>query len=641
MNVISLKGINKLGQPQTFYLPHEDNFPVILGTGRNAVVLLGRTTPDDSHPGNDFLAFKFLKNDINQQYANMIGQRFFKEAEQTRRFGQEQEYFVRYWGIGAIGDLARWSTKLPVAEEYFNDTDVHAQILRRFNLQGPFYILDLCQGSLHDILERDAPWIVSSKSYGAIHSYSQTLKEQSELAHDDITTLKTKYFSPDQTDLSLSGYAILNAFSEEPTANKIRNYAVLELFKNIVWTVFQLHENELTHRDLKPGNLFVRHGIGKRGFRKIDFKLADLGYVADIRQLTRGDWSLQVDGWRNAGASNPGSIFYRAPEQIEPPFEVRVSIDAKEKHKVWIKGSKIIDIEKGDWLAIGDLFRDVDETDTDSQYVMPDMYESGVYKISLVEKPDQNSFLLTLEVNDGLQYDMEEDLQAHIIKLTGFHTDGFSLGSILYDLASGGKNPEAFFTYCLVRFHKGMGQIDYSVDNVMNVLAPDETGLTTKNGALPISKSKLTTSQKGKILLKVGKSDTIDVLVNSILSAFIDLDNNQLDEALDNYRFKKFPLVSDLLTDKRGQPIPADILEIIVKCMLRDIEGSYYDSHETEGFFAPKNIAAVKSIHRDVQELLGKSVNKLPNIFPAYFQENLLIKLKMFWGEPYHARLLD
>ncbi|MCP4339195.1 MAG: hypothetical protein GY799_09985 [Desulfobulbaceae bacterium] len=70
----------------------------------------------------------------------------------------------------------------------------------------------------------------------------------------------------------------------------------------------------------------------------------------------------------------------------------------------------------------------------------------------------------------------EEDLQAHIIKSTGFHTDGFSLGAILYDLISGGKNPEHFYTFCLAAYDRALqllGSRDVTTtEEVLNILSP-------------------------------------------------------------------------------------------------------------------------------------------------------------------------
>jgi serine/threonine protein kinase len=447
MNILKLKVVNERKKEDEYYMPLRDGRPIRLGTGRNAVVFLGWTSPEGpDDAGNKNIAFKFIKDDQNKQYARMSEMRFQIEAVQTREFGQMQGYFVNYLGLGFIenpGDLESIlppNIKLDKLKNKSDNEEPYHNIVEHYKLQGPFYALELCQGTLDDVFESNAPWSQAVEVYQSIDKYKNALGKQSGNVFDDISMIKEKFFKPEVHNSNCSGYDILNGFVESEEANKIRNYAVLELFSKIIYTVSQLHQNDgyLAHRDLKLGNIFLSHHADVTGFDQITFKLADLGFVTSIKNLSPRDWTLEIDNWRTPGALVPGSQFYRAPEQSRLPLEVRVSIDNNESKRAIIKGSKITNLEKGDYLVIGDYFGG----EGSPQEI----------KINDIKKASGNLFEITLE--QPVDLEEKKDLQAHIIKSTGFHTDGFSLGAILYDLVSGGKDPEEFYIYCLARYQK-------------------------------------------------------------------------------------------------------------------------------------------------------------------------------------------
>jgi serine/threonine protein kinase len=623
---LPIKVLNELKNSVTFYLPLQEGKPIRLGTGRNAVVFLGWTAPEETHTGIKYVAVKFLKNDINSQYARMTEIRFFTEAQKTEDFGQQMEFFVAYIGRGIIG-------KIDESQKYYfpgnmelvefeNKERDHVFIKNHFFLQGPFYVIELCQGTLHDIFEKDSPWSKAVRVYHATKIYASALFDEAKSRLEDVRLIKEKYMKTDDLE-NKSGYDILNSFMVKE-ADRVRNYAVLELFLKIVEKVYQLHEKGLTHRDLKLGNLFLKHPGAQVGFKKLDLKLADLGYVAEVTQLHRGDYSLETDGWRTPGALVPGSQFYRAPEQASLPIEVRVSVDT-DKTKVLIRGSKLVDVEKGDWLVIGDFFGGEDPKREK---------ERGLYKIIDREVVCRTSFRLTLNTKKGIKLAEEDDLQAHIIKSTSYHSDGFSLGAILYDLISGGKNPEDFYTYCLVRYHKGFGAENYSIQKILNALSPQKSELSTDEFEFDIPEKKLEFGEKWEIFQQLLSSGNVIELVESGLSSTYE--GESIQKAIENYQYRKFPLVSDLLQDNRGVPIPRDIIEIIIKCMLRDVEGTYYSSKtdEGKGFFSEENRKAAEKIHDDVKGLLKEPRNQIPEDFPPLFQDDLLVKLRMFWNYP-------
>src|SRR5262245_32930577 len=92
---------------------------------------------------------------------------------------------------------------------------------------------------------------------------------------------------------------------------------------------------------------------------------------------------------------------------------------------------------------------------------------------------DERSGTFDIQLEHDVISTEQDDLQAQISKSTGFHTDVYSLGAILYDLISGGRNPEHFYTYCLKVFTNQFGVnpdlIPQTIDEVMEILVPDKT----------------------------------------------------------------------------------------------------------------------------------------------------------------------
>lgn len=616
------------------YLPLEGHFPVLLGTGRNAVVFLAATSPDPASLANEYRAVKFLKDDIDQEYARESARRFFDEAEKARKFGRLHDFFVRYDSMGYIVDLERrWQLLYEgKAEQIRNAGPPYEALRQHFSFQGPFYVLELCQGTLHDLLDKTVPWS-SFTVYRRIAQYRESLRAVAAWTAGNLADVVHPYMVAGTELAGMSGYDILNAFRNESEANRVRNFAVLDLFVHVAKAVRLLHAQEgtLAHRDLKPGNIFIWHSADREEIGSIGIKLADLGHVANFSQLEQGDVSLRQT-WRSPGALIPGSQFYRAPEQAELPIEVRVDVDAADRSVVTIRSRKVGDIQPGDWLSIGDFFGD-----TPREQRSDEERDASLFKILAVEPhapgPSVHGAreIYTLQLDAPVDLALHTDLQAHIIKATGYHTDGFSLGAILYDLASGGKNPEHFYTYCLMnftrRFARLFATVDYSVDDVLNVLAPMETIASKPAWALP-----LTPEEKWRIGRRLLTAGTADELIAAVIETALLTRGSTYDpqDALRNYRFRHSHLVNDLLCDYRGVPIPRGILAIIVKCMLRDVPGAYYTSDRQVGFLSPANRRATEQIHRDVLELMGRPEYQPPHAFPQILRSHLLFKLRAF-----------
>lgn len=645
MKPLQITVINDNDDSTAYYLPlfeeKDGHWPFRLGTGRNAVVFLGWTK--DQEENSRFLAFKFLKNDPNEEYAQMVSERFLIEMKATEKITIHGNYFVQFRGRGFIGKLDKDDKKnpkwKPLYDKVFekNATDAFQKIKDHFKLQGPFYLMELCQGTLHDLLERPEPWIIGSRAYQVNALNRNALLSENERTSEIIKDFKSKYIDTSKLKEAddFSGYDILNAFKTDEASNNVRNYAVMEIFKGIARTVGSLHKNNLVHRDLKLGNLFFWHpyddGIN---FDNIIFKLADLGYAADIRLFQKADWTLEVDNWRTPGALVPGSQYYRAPEQARLPIEVRANIAHDNPKQVIIKSSKVTEIEKGDQLVIGDFFGIEEDEDSPQNN-----------NVRRIESVNNEGSVYTIELEYPLDLISKDDLEAHIIKSTGYHTDGFSLGAILYDLASGGKNPEDFYTYNLASYHKITHSKSADLENSpkqISVKGIVDSFYTEKH-----LKNLFDSRIVEKLIKSTDSSESNDEnqrkFINSIqqfLWPGTDTPSSQQkpsskrNETKDDF-FKIIeaiidkPLSADLLTDVRGVRIPEEILTIIVKCMVRDFDDTYYKT-SAKGYFTDENKLAISDhLVIEVENYLTQLTKKLK--IEDKIKNNLLIILRMFW----------
>ena len=690
--------VNRNNQQQTLYIMVDDRgLPPKIGTGRSAVIFLVQSTNKKDDPSADRYAVKILRDDIDRRYAGFMAERFLLEIENVRDMVSGQATFVKFLSWGAIrvnGDEQAYWLQEPYLAPYMlserqnrtdtaksvsdiiediagqviavNESDRLKTIMQHYKLQGLFYIMELCYGTLRDALDKDTPWFDLDACRFDL-TMQRALKVRAGELTKDIDFIHTEFLK--RHPVGRSGYDILNDFNNENLANQLRNFAVLELFGRVADTVAKFHNrfdfetggyDHLTHRDLKPGNVFFEVRIAANGsIESVNIKLADPGYVADPDRLELGDLTQRVPS-KSSEYLAPGSRFFWAPEQSEPPIEVKVNVDPSDRHVVTIRGSKIGEVEAHDWLEVADLFSE----DTRKIKILEARYS-----------PEDEQY--TLRLKEAISGDEITDLQAQVIKATGFHSDGFSLGAMLYDLISGGKNPEEFYNYCIKVFtgHFVRDKKYENVDTIIDILYPqtdeqgdaisDRLGLedrwsiinhvfgskdvdelvervlessylntdpsrhrigrrkkivlvdtvvrskrtydlnTSILSLLPnIEGSKLGFIRKWRLVWQAIKANDIyDIIEKVILETTKDYKSgepsskrDEIRERIKNYRFRKFHVVSDLLMDKRGVLIPRDILAIIVKCMVRNIDGGYYNNDSSKGYLSQENIKASEKI---------------------------------------------
>ena len=581
--------------------------PVVLGSGNYAVVVLAAPSavPNNAY---SFFAIKFLRKDTESKIFSDIGQmRFYSEVSKTRNFLGDLPYLVGYKGYGQTKEIDKPSRtrrdESILAEVYKpqldevvvrnEKADIHKFIENglKVALLGEFYIMNAASGTLGDFLLQDFGWKRNSIFVNSPRRASQL----SEVVDDDQILLRATQEMLDDQNITLdandkSGLGILRAVDK---ANpKFANRAIVYLFSDMIRTVMALHnprhmlkhgsakeveseghplekhidEAGWAHRDIKPANFLMDFVPPDLGY---GVRATDLGFVIGASDAGKKE---TMSATKDPGVLALGSYLYRAPEQRESRYEIQFSLNSDEAINV------IGFMDIGDMnISAGDLF----ESDDFLVENQEDHDQGAPIRTTIVDATKkEGKFQIHLE--DRLHPKASQVLYSgDVIKLTGQHTDLFSLGATLYLMASGGKNPEKFFVKYLEEIPEDTGAhrneyatiYDSCFKIAMSLCLQPWEGVNEESDRL--YKEILTNDDRD--FMANYHSSKGGVKVTSSKWGFRKETAAQPDKGLAAYltALRSNPMLLYYTTNKNGSAIPFCILFEVVRLMVRDREHSY------------------------------------------------------------------
>ena len=609
------KGVKRV---EELYLCTEDKDrlrPVVLGAGNYAVVILAANSVVPAN-ASEFFALKLLRKDTESTIYSDIGlMRFYSEVAKTRNFIGNFPYLVGYRGFGKTV-ATKNAPRSRRDEKELNDV-YGAQLKDVVNLNkeeglhdfleqglkvallGDFYVMRAESGTLGDFLLQEFHW-----EQNPIYVTSPRWKNQLQSmrsSNDERVNPAKELIEKEKIDLdreNRSGLGILRAIDKKNP--QFANRAVVELFVEMLQPIAELHNREnanaqdnqeaqagWAHRDIKPHNFLV-------GFNpptpRIDIKATDLGFVIGTSDAGKKE---TLSSTKDPGVLALGSYLYRAPEQRESRYEILFELDPVAK--------EVTTIDQISFLNVGDMA--ISEGD---------LFESDNFFIGTAKKSDPGTPIRTtikeakpeggkwkLTFSDRLVPRASQILYSgDVVKMTGQHTDLFSLGAALYLLASGGKNPEKFYIKYLEEVpYEGdesetdLGSIARSCFTIAMSLCLQPWDDISKQ-AETLYKDVLT--DEDKEFLQSYRSSQAEVTVKK--SWFSKANKNkQPDQGLAAYltTLRENPMLRYYASNKNNKPIPFCILFEIVRLMVRGKTHSYVDEMKkspeetgTYGYFA-------------------------------------------------------
>ena len=328
------------GKNSKIYLMLENKKPIVLGTGRFAVVWLA--SEGDDVVNSHLLAVKLVRSDPKSRAVNAAGRwRFFEEMLKTSIHGSGQG-LVEYVGYGSF--LASGSWEELESQKFNLDTMSEFEFFEQLNnrplvdevrrqngqafetissdipLQGEFYAMKAAHGTLEDFLVLPHEWkenkLYHREGTRAFVSLAKFRKDKER----DANQLSSIGFDNLSNEVeNHSGLTLLSKLKDQ----RVRNRVVMLLASSIAEAVGELHtktsegQGYLCHRDLKLGNLLL---VGD-DLSKLTVTLSDLGFVGGNESLAAGRQTAKLNA-REAYVLPPGTFPFRAPEQIQPIYEV-------------------------------------------------------------------------------------------------------------------------------------------------------------------------------------------------------------------------------------------------------------------------------------------------------------------------------
>lgn len=591
---------------EIFFILH-DGKPVIMGSGRYANVALASNSSNPSS-ATEFYAIKFLKyDDQSLMFSQIALRRFYEEINKTRTFGIDKfDHFVQYVGFSNIfttppyDNILREETEdekevleFVSREQYAesskrNYESIVNNLSREFldKLQGDFFVMRAEHGTLDDLITYQHPWrdhtlyTVSTKLRDALAEFRNRKEVFIRKLFDDLNKKSQLEERVEIGEISdFSGINILRLIGK--LSNPLKYRIIIDLFTQILASVRNIHETlsedgALAHRDIKPGNFLI--SLQPPEINYFNIKISDLGFVSGVNSIINGSDTMARSS-KEPGALALGTIPFRAPEQIDNGYEIHFTISAEngnndENHTTITFlniGDKIL--EPGDWLESQEVFFGSKEN------------ARQVAKIEDIRIED-NLFIVTLQTKiipivPKLYY------HAYIVKQTSQHSDIFSLGSILYFLSSGGKNPEKFYVKCLEpslsQENEDIKKIHGSCMTLAIALCLDETAIVEDE--IKANNYGKYTTDFDQELMRFKKQSLFELKEKTVFGYIIHRTQTSrlgAHELLHGYlkSMKINPIIRYYLTDTNGKPIPFSILFEIIKCMTRNKRHSYVSTED-------------------------------------------------------------
>lgn len=463
LSVIRLDAPN---QTSEIYLLLSESKPIVLGTGRFAEVWLASEGPDV--PNSRLLALKFVRKDPESAVVTAVARwRFFEEMLKTSQKAPRAG-IINYFAFGTIKDSYNWEV-LDVSkddinlqsEHQFFAKDEHRKLVnaiaasnsKRFagdiakeaeDLQGEFYAMTAAHGTLEDLLLLPHDWKSNYIYRRTDTQYSHSLSQFRSDKKEQLAGLVKACLPESSRSQDRSGLAILKDL-RDPC---FRNRTVLLIASRLAKALSALHSMQvagqgyLAHRDLKLGNFLLVGGGQGEDLGNLTVTLSDLGFVGGNESVAASRMSGKLNA-REASVLPPGTFPFRAPEQIQPVFEVTCTIMGSPvpSPNVRLRTFTDLELEVGDWIESPDLiFGDEQQREKRARIENVAWNGDGLLAGRVAE--------CTLTCGVRYKKDVSE-AKGSVIKAAGQHSDYFSLGSIVYFIATGGRNPEAFWARCV------------------------------------------------------------------------------------------------------------------------------------------------------------------------------------------------
>jgi serine/threonine protein kinase len=351
---------------------------------------------------------------------------------------------------------------------------------------------------------------------------------------------------------------------------RVRNRIILMLAIRISRALASLHsckiegEGFLAHRDVKLGNFLLA------GDTVPDLKIAvaDLGFVGGQESVAAAGLTGAMNA-REAFVLPPGTFPFRAPEQIQPVYEVLCGVLEGPEPMVEIRPFTEVDLDIGDWLESPDLrFGDSKQREKRAKIMEIDWTTGGL----------RAGRMARCKLSCSVELPQQVEARGSIIKAAGQHSDIFSLGAMIYFIVTGGGNPETFWSRCVALAQQTIGaeqppevgqekSIFDTCQSLAIALCDDGSDLFRedlrflKKEAQRIAEAKTPKSDSGlatdiKVLIERRDEELMDAFSDDPMRATARV-------------LSESPTIQPLLSDLAGDRIRLPIMCVILRCMLR------------------------------------------------------------------------